>query len=510
MAFIQDQIWHRARSISITDKNTLIAVLNDIANNHPALCDVIVTAGPLGNNEVFFVDYYARTLESLVRIASIDENAAAVLAHMNFHTANLGSVNFMPFFEELAEKAPEDFLSFLAHPDVPANITLEMALEDKYPNERTYRVIQNLDGSYRTILAGRAVAEANDIPDNFEDLLLPFLEITDPQAVARVEGLYDPQLESEILRASVIRFGSRLAVYYPHVFAALTRNLGDRYTSGALLEYLYMIAEVDEGIAARLATMPLVAHHPSGPTASRDVEVFLALLGATLIDPAQTHAILDMYEQEKTVAWPDLDGLAIELMALFRPDYATTMKGLPWIQNGISSTTRYRVSQIRGCIGEEERFSEADAIYSLNRSTRRGEIEFVDAILNTDWINDPGFNWLRGAAIYYLKVGIDSVLIRQVTAMPFLATLEARDLTAINWIGQAKPSLYTSSTNALLASFMRLLDHPAIGGEITDENQDRLQEVAYEISDSSYDLSGLPLSTFEKYIFCEDADSTDR
>ena len=509
MAFVPDELWHRVESNSITDKNTLIRVLNDIATNYPTLCDVIIETGPVGHDKAFFVDNYARVLEGLVRIAHVDEGAAVALARMGFHTTNEGPRNFMPFFVELAEKAPEDFAAFLGHPDVPVNITLEMAFEKKYSGERTFRVIQAFDGSYRTVVAEGAVAEANRIPDVFEDLLLPFLEVTDPQAVARVAMLYDPDLENEILRASVIRFGNRLAVYYPDVFAALVKNLGNGHTSGAVMEHLYMIAQVDESIAVRVASMPFVADLPSGPSRAQDLEVLLGLLGATLIDLEQTHAILDMYEQETTVAWPDLDGLTIELLGLFRPEYATRMKSLPWIQDGISSTTPYRVSYSQGCIGQEERYSEKATVYTLSLFTRRGHVNFVDAILQAEWMNNEHFNWLRGAAVRYLRIEIDGLLVHRVIEMPFLETLEARDLAAIKWIGEAMPSRYTSSTTVLLTSFMRLLEHSAIGGEITDDNQDRLEEVTYEIGDTSDGVSIVRLESFEKYISCDETADTD-
>ena len=507
---VQGKAWYRTETISVTDKNALVGVLNRIATNYPALCDAIIETGPLGNNRGFNLVPYADILEGLARIAEIDEDAAILLAQMDFVATYSNGPQYMRFFVQLAEKAPEDLIAFLAHPDVPVNITSEMVFETKYRGVPTYRVVQGFDGSYRTVVAAGAVAEANRIPDVFEDLLFPFLEVTDRQAATRVERLYDPDIENEILRASVIRLGSRLAVYYPDVFAALVKNLGNEHTSGAVMEHLYLIAQVDEDIGVRVASMPFVTELPSGGHIAQDLEILLDLLGATLIDPEQTHAILDKYEQETTVSWPDLDGLALELLGLFRPEYAARMKSLPWIQDGISSTTPYQVSQIRGCVNQEKGpYSEAGTVYILNLYTRRGDTNFVDVILQAEWMNVTRFNWLRGAAIYYLRIEIDELLVHRVVDMPFLETLEIRDLAAINWIGQAMPSRYTSGTNQVLASFMRLLNHSAIGGEITDDNQDHLREVAYEIGDSSDGFSTVGPNTFNEYILCDETAETD-
>ncbi len=506
LASLKERLWYRRESASVTQKNTLIRVLNHIANNYPALCDVIVERGPAVNRSSFSIniDNHVRTLESLARIAEIDEAAAVVLAGMSIHTDYTGSRNYMSLFEELAEKAPDDFLRFLFHPDVPVNITSEMLWEKKYGEVPTYRVTQRLDGSYQTTVAAGHVAEANRIPDAFEDLLFPFLEVTDHQTAARVERLYDPDLENERLRASVIRVGSRLAVYYPAVFDALVKNLGNGHTSGDVMDHLYRIAQVDEDSGIRVASMPFVTQLSSGGDTRDDFEFLLAVLGATLIDPVQTHAILDMYEQETTIAWPDLGGLAIELLGLFRPEYTTKMKNLPWIQDGISSTTRYQIGA-RGCIGEERRFSERATVYTLNWNTRRGENDFVDSLLETQWLNEQPFNWLRGAAVHYLDEEIDKILMHRVLAMPFLETLEWRDIVAIKWIGQAVPSRYESSTSTQLSSFNRLLEHSAIGGEITNDNQDRLEEVVNEVGDSSRGFSVVTRRELEKYIACDEA-----
>lgn len=504
LASLKEQLWYRRDRASVTEKNTLIRVLNHIANNYPALCDVIVEKGPALNGSSFNIDNHVRILESLARIAEIDEAAAVVLAGMSIHTDYTGSRNYMSLFEELAEKAPEDFLRFLFHPDVPVNITSQMLWEKKYDEVPTYRVIQRLDGTYQTTVAAGHVAEANRIPDAFEDLLFPFLEVTDHQTAARVERLYDPDLKNERLKASAIRVGSRLAVYYPAVFDALVKNLGNGHTSGDVMDHLYRIAQVDEDIGIRVASMPFVTQLSSGGHIRDDFEFLLAVLGATLIDPVQTHAILDMYEQETTVAWPDLGGLTIELMTLFSPEYASAMKSLPWIQDGISNTIPQRESRYGKCAEQEGSFSETRVVSTLNRGTRRGEVEFVNAIMGMQWIHDKHFNWLRGATVYYLDIEIDDFVIRQVAEMPFLETLEPEDIVALRWINQALPSRFTSGTSQLLAGFMRLLDHSAIGGEITDDNRNHLPEVAYEIGDASSGFSEIPLSNFAKFIFCDE------
>ncbi len=510
MALVREQRWYRSETRSITEKNALVGVLNRIATDYPALCDAIIETGPLGNNRAFNLIPYVDILEGLVRIAEIDESAAIVLARMDFVATYSNGPQYMRFFVQLAEKAPEDLIAFLTHPDVPVNITSEMVRETKYRGVPTYRVIQGFDGSYRTVIARGAVAEANKIPDVFEDLLFPFLDVTDRQTAARVERLYDLDLKNEILRESAIRLGSKLAVYYPDVFSALVKNLGNGHTSGAVMDHLYRIAQVDENIGVRVASMPFVTELPSGRSRAQDLEILLALLGATLIAPEQVNAILDSYEQQATVAWPDLDGLNIELLALFRPEYTAKMKTLPWIQNGISSTTPFRISHARGCVSnEKDSLSEQATVYILNLYTRRGNAHFVDAILQAEWMNVAHFNWLRGAAVRYLRFEIDDLLAPRVIEMPFLETLEWRDLVAIKWIGEAMPSRYTAGINQVLASFMLLLDHSAIGGEITDDNQDRLEEVAYEIGDASGGFSVVTPQTFENYVFCDESSTID-
>ena len=503
LAFVQQYDWYGSNYIDDSTKSALLDVVQEIVREHPELCDAMVEEDLLDVRLDYEMERITTNLEQLTQIARIDEGSAAKLARMDFTKVHNSSHKMaaMTLLVEMAEIAQEDFPAFLNHPDIPRNITDQLLKDEKYVDGRRL-TIRMLDDKRYYI----QVNTANKIPDAMEDMLSPFLQATDSNVAARIDGLYPPDETDADAITDVIRYSSRLAVLYPDVYSALMNNVEDGYLSWTVARQLVRLAEADASVAARVAAMTFVSELPYGYNSLRAQQPLFMLTGATLLSPEQVHAILDTYERQETVQWPSLSGLRIELMNVFDADIAVRLKDMPWIQDGIRNEIAIEV-YLEGCESQDSFLNEDDTIYSLTHSAILGDGTFIARLLEKEWMQSEDFGWMGAEAGSAFRYHFDELAL-DILDMQFLDTLELADLFTIYRLGGVVNERRSTPLPAR-ENFERILAHPDIGDEITDQNQDRLENVLDELFfepdrgniDSPYSTIGPDY--FDRYSACE-------
>ncbi len=471
VAFVQQYDWYTSDLVDEPDRDALVRVVEEIADNYPDLCDAMVEEDLLSVRSYAHIRPLTANLEQFTQIAAIDEGSAVRLARMDFTKSHNSSVKTaaMRILVAMAEFSPRAFPDFLDHEAIPANITIDWLNSRNYNDGHEY-IARTSDAGTHWI----RIDTVDSIPDEIEDLFHPFLQLADPETATRIENLYPTELNDSSKIADVLRYNSFLAIFYPAVFSALMNNVGGSHLPMEVSRELVHVARADEQTAIRVASLPFLSDVPFESNSVKGRQPLFMLAGAAAVNPERTIAALDRYEHGETLIWPSLTGLRVELIGIFDPYVERRLRSAPWLQDGIDRAIKKRVNGV--C---EIRYGEDDLIFEFTHKTILFDKELVVAILREEWLQQDELSWREVDALELFETWHRDA-VSNILGMQFLDTLELEDLFTLYRL--AHIGAERGAGNLPYAeNLAKILAHDAIGGEITDRNQDELEDVIDEL-----------------------------
>ena len=412
-----------------------------MAVNQPLLFENVLEQDLLAIRSAGELLIATHAVVELIRICEIDEESAIRVSEMTFmEEAKQIPMLTLLVLADFAEIAQDDFPAFLDHQDVPGDFPSFGYARENY-----------LDSSSAEI----------------RDLFLPLLQVTDPEAAAIIDTLrwFGGSHEQETLRII-----SRLGVYYPEVFSAFMDTMAGGFSPFDQTAATLRLAEIDAPTAARVASMPFVGH-----------DYFLT--DTTLIlfedgfeaDIAAVNSLLDQFEEEGGAQWTDLPDVMVQLIAIIAPDIHSSLASAEWVSDGVRANEVGGWDERRQAIYEPSRqVPEDEAMTAIAQTIYRGHSEYLPKLLEKSWFQDSltGNEALGIGNLISLATDLNPETYYLLLDMQFLED----DLTVDDRLSiTAIKNLARHGGDDFASLFNEVLDHPRIGGELTDSNIEFLE-----------------------------------
>ena len=286
-----------------------------------------------------------------------------------------------------------------------------------------------------------------------EDYYYLYVSAVDEQATGRIDGRSWRGNVSPFVVSSM----SKLFVRHNEVFRAFADNYTNKYAwPGATVDVLE-VAGIDEGLATRMASMPVSAEF-----AGNTHVAWFFLMHAATKDPGAAGEVLGRFEEQGGVDYTNLPNFIVDIVGVIDPNLSMAVNAFDWVRDGIDTPG----SGINGGELRVNPSNEEHVVALLSWTPFREQEKIADMLIGKAWLQDSitADEW---HALNVLLTQLSNEHIVRILDMQFLDSFEGADWSLIYNLN----SFIRNYEWGEIDPVEELLQHRLIRGEFTDENQ---------------------------------------